>query len=488
MANRSKHWLWSAALLPLLALPWLLDGRAPAAAGATDGTGRPEPAAPRLPATAPTVPDSDPAHERQPSPSPGAAAATAATFAERIEQLVAIGVATSMHVAAGRLEEARTSDEAARHTLEQLLLQCPDPDVAALAWLCGSDPPADVAPITERIRRRVLHLVLAAGLQQRAATAAANGDRRPLDALVTALLTELPASPPRADELARQHLIDQPHLGSAHEDQVLELLAMAGEGRFAVELATALLSTLWQNLERSGSRTSEDLAALALLFLGEANPGKRATACRQLIGDARYRGIVLDHLRRSGDPALAREVAMAAARDLEPAVALDVLAFTAPLAPDFTSPFLALGMRAPAEVQTAYERQLGQGSDPALREQLVAGLGFAHPQLGMQTAQLALQSDPSPLVRLRAVFVLSGAATEAIGEEAFRRALADPELRRDPRHVGALVLALENFAHANHPNAVERLGRELLAVAPLDPAQRADLERILARALPPGGR
>lgn len=419
----------------------------------------------------------------EPSPAP---AAPAPTFEEYVARLVELGVATSTHVAASRLDEARASDEEARATMADLLAHCPDSHSSALAMLVETPVPADDGAIADRVRRRVLHIVLDAGLQRLSAEAASTGARAPLDALVAGMLTALPSSTGLAHDLAHRQLIERPWLGLAHEDQVLELVALAGQLQFDAAIATALLATLWHNLGESGSRSSEELAALALLFLGETNPSKRATACRLLIGDPRYRGIVLEQLRRSGDPSLAREVAMAAARDLTGADAVEVLAVAAPLAPDFTSPFLTLAMRDPACLQQAYEQRLAGDQDAALREQIVAGLGFSRSPQGVETARLAFDDDPSPSVRLRALFVLSAAAADSLGEAAFRRALADPALRDDPRRVDALVLALENFAHADRPNTVDRLGRELLAVARLSPAARADLERILARSLPTG--
>jgi hypothetical protein len=409
------------------------------------------------------------------------------TFAEFVERLVAHGLDTARHHAAGDFEAARASDAGARATFTEMMDRLPDAEAEALAAIADTPPPAGATDAPGHLRRRVWGLALDAGLQRRHLRAVDAATRTPLDSLVAAALTALPAGEALAAELGLGHLADRPYLGSAHETAVLELAALAGEGRFPMPVATALLTTLWRNLEAIGARTSGELLSLALLLLDDPNTSKRVSACRQLLGDPRFRPLVLEQLQRRRDAGLAREVAMAAAQDLPPADALEVLRVAHPLAGDFVAPFLVLGSRDAELLQREYEQRLAGDVDPRLREALVGGAGFGGSPRGIELARLAFDSDPDADVRLRALFVLTGNAADALGEQTIATALDDPRIRDDPRRLHALVLALGNLERAGAVNAVDRLGQRLRACTALTAAAREDLDQLLRRALP-GGR
>ena len=337
----------------------------------------------------------------------------------------------------------------------------------------GEAPPAD------HLRRRIWNLALAAGLQVFHRQSLGGAERGPVEELVAASLVAMPASTDLANELCA-HLADRPYLGAAHEDAVLELVAASGAGEFPVEVATTLLSTLWRNMQSTGQRTSEELTGLALLLLQDGNATERASAAQLLLVDPRYRLVLLEHLRSSGDRNLAREVAMVAARVLEPATALEMLTATASMTADFVAPYLTLGHRDPELLQRQYELQLANGTSPGLRGELVRGVGFTKDPRGLATAPLAFGSDPDPDVRLKALFVLTANAADALGEQSVSAALRDPAIRDNPSRLATVVLVLENLASAGLVNAVDRLGQQLLACGSLTDYSQRSLRELLA--------
>jgi hypothetical protein len=437
-------------------------------------------------------------------PEPGDAALD---FDGYVARLLALGQETTRLAAAGATEAAKQNDERARALFDELTRRIADADERALAALCGApaaaatdpttDPTTDPATdpttdVTAAQRAQVLALILQYGLRRRLAAP----DRAPLDALVAAVLAALPGDAGLARRLGLGLLADEPYLDLPHEQAVLSLAQMSGDGLVPSDVATALLTTLWHNLQRAGRRSSDELATLCLLLLGDGNAGERLAACRQLLGDPRYRLLVLEHLRTTPDARLAREVALAAVQDLPPAEAFTVVvaaataggaAANADHAPGAVAPFLALGHRDPQLLQREYEQRLADDVEPRLRELLVAGAGFGGDPAGIELARLAFDADPDPEVRLRALFVLTGRAADALGEGAMARALDDPRIRDDPRRLSAVVLALENLARRGLVNAVDRIGRRLRACA-LDASSRQALEATLASALPGAGR
>jgi hypothetical protein len=336
-----------------------------------------------------------------------------------------------------------------------------------------------------RARRLVLRLVLATDCARRDASAAAVGDRTRIDALTQATLDVMPANATTA-EFGAGVLAGKPYLRLVHEPTVLSLVRLAADGAFPREVATRLLTTLWDNLQRSGERTSDEVAALALLLLADTDAGKRAAASRHLLRDARYRHVVLAWLRDAKDGAIAAEISTAAAQDLAPADALAVLRELAPLTGRQTGPYMTLGFRAPDALADAYQELLAANVQPAVRADLVAGLGLARSPLGVQVTQLALESDPAVDVRIQAGFALTAAAAETLGETTCARLLDDPAVASSARHLGAVVSMLQNLEAAGLTNAIDRLGQRLRTMA-LGEQARRELDELLARALP-GGR
>lgn len=426
-------------------------------------------------------------HERRPlTPQATAGAPATPTFADYLERLVHLGVATAERMALGDEAAAHRSDDEARVVFAELMARIDDAPEQALASRGAALAPAVTQ--AERLRRRICVLVLAHGLQQHHDALAAGGSRARLDTLVAGMLALLPAGDDLPEELGRGLLADRPYLGLAHETAVLALIALAGENRFPTSVAVSLLLTLWRNLERDGVRSDSDLAALALLWLEDGNPSARAAAACKLLtaAEGRFVPVLLERVRASGDRALAREVALAAARELDPVPALGLVEELARSGTEVTAAVVWLATRDPVPLQQTYQQRLADGVQPAFRAELVSGLALARTPEATDTIRLAFQSDPARDVRLRAMFALTATAADALGEQTVQQVLDDPRLATDPQALGAAVLALENLERAGLVNAVDRLAHRLRATAGLSPHDRRNLERIVARALPDG--
>lgn len=457
----------------------------------------PEPAAPRVdpgaiateamvaaaePAAAPpptATPERDPVAPPPPPPAP--------TFEERIARLVALGTRTAQFAQDDDHEAAKASDTEARQEFAALMDAFPDVGERGVAMLVDtaaagptSTDPDPLAPA----RRTVLQLTIATDLARRHTAALAADDRSRIDPLVQSILDVMPQAD-RVAEAGAQVLGDRPFLRGTHEPAVLGLVQLAGEGTFPRPIATRLLLTLWDNLQRTGERSSDELSRLAMLLLADADPSKRTAACRQLLGDPRYRAMAIVWLREHGDRTVAAELAGIAAHELEPAAALAVLRELAPLLQRAPNAFLVLGTRAPEVLADAYRELLAGNTQPGVRTDLIAGLGFAASPLGREITELALRDDPSPEVRIQAVFAMTATGAEA-GERAMQQLLDDPAVAQDGNRLGALVLALHNLEAAGDPNAIERVGRRLRSL-PLSEGSRQSLEALLVRSLPGGG-
>lgn len=473
--------LASALAIALLRRPAAPPDRAADTERSATGTAAPAPAAESAPRTeVPRDPDAPT------PPSPG-------SFADYVERLVALGVETTRLVRLGEAEMAGANDARSQAVFAEMMQRCPDADAQALARITDSAPPGGDAPLSDHVRQRVLDLALEHGLQRRNAAIEAldaprerDAEQQAVDNLVGGMLTACASSEDLAHRLGQGMLAGRPFLGPPHEAAVLDLVASSGAGTFSPAIATALLTTLWHNLERRGLRSSEQLAGLCMLLLDQGNTSERLAACRQLLADPRFRQIVLDHVRDRADVPLAQAMAMAAAQSLPPADALPVLTAAAQVAGGDTAPFLMLGYRDPALLRGEYEQRLATDVEPRLRELLVAGAGFAGAPEGIEVAKLAFASDPDADVRLRAMFVLTARATEALGEATIAAALDDPQIAGDPVRLAGVVHALDNLARAGMTNAIDRLGQRLRACSLLE-SSRQTLDEILARILPGGG-
>lgn len=411
------------------------------------------------------------------------------TFAMLVDELVAHGQRTAALAQQDDHAGATASDQLARDLFALLMERFDDageraldlgaslPSAPAEGGVAADEPAAEA----HRGHRMVLHLVLAAECTRREA-AAARDTRERLDGLVRAILDVLPISAATV-EIGSRTLIDQPHLRATHEPQVLGLLRLADAGAFPRSVATHLLVTLWNNVQRFGERTSDDLARLALLWLGGDDPSQRTAACRQLLLDARYRDLVLSWLRERGDRDVAAELAGIAAQELPPDQALALLRELAPLLPSAPNAYLVLGFRAPEALADAYRELLASDVQPRVRADLVTGVGMTTTPLGLEIARLALENDPSPEVRLQAVFALTARRDPGLGEAALQQALDDPRIAGDPVRLSAVVLALQNLETTGDVNALQRVGQRLQTMAMSD-ASRQTLAGILARGLP----
>ena len=403
-------------------------------------------------------------------------------FERQIDRLVELGQATAAAVQDDEIEQAKANDAMAREAFAALLLQFPDGGERALAMLAGL-PPDSALPL-DLGRHAVLQLVIAAECASQHETAEAVRDRSRIDPFVGALLAVMPQHGKIA-QLGEAVLGGKPYLRLIHEPAVLDLVRLAGEERFARATATRLLLTLWDNLRRTGERTSAELASMAMLLLADPDPCKRTAACRQLLGDPRYRHVVLAWLREHKERTVSAEIATLAAQELPPKEALAVLRELAPMLTNVPAAYMSLGYRAPEVLVDAYHELLAANTHATVRSDLIAGLAMANAPESTPAVELALQSDPSPEVRVQAMLSLTATAAATHGEAACNRVLDDPCLASDPARLAVVVFALQNLEVAGLANAVDRLGQRLRNT-PLREDTRRALELLLARALPGG--
>lgn len=416
------------------------------------------------------------------TPAPLEERAEEPTFEARIDELVRIGQQTAAHAAQDEQENAIASDKVARERFSDLMGKFEDAGERSLSMLM-TQPDDQAAQTTGR--RIVLQLVLRTECERRDAAAVAAGDRSRIDRLVQSTLDVMPTTNVTTTAGAFA-LVQQRFLRSCHEPSVLELVHLAGEQRFSREVATKLLLTLWDNLQQYGERSSDAMSRLALLLLGNSDASQRTAAYRQLLRDARYRGIVLAWIRDKRDEAVANEIGGIAANELPAKEAIEILRELAPVMREAATPFLTLGFRAPDELADGYRELLATNTEPGVRRDMVIGIGLPDTPLGREIAQLALENDPDVDVRMHAVIALSARKDPDVGERAITRALDDPAIARDPLRLGELMCALQNLASSGQINAVDRLGVRLRTM-PLRDDSRKTLEAILARSLP-GGR
>jgi len=414
-----------------------------------------------------------------PTPSP--------SFVERIDRLCALSARIAALAQDDEYEAAQALDADARELLAATMAQFSDAGERALDQVVQQP---DVAAGTSRLpgentRLGVLQVVLAAELSRRREAAVAHGEHDGVNALTQAVLDTMPIGR-NTSEMGDRVLHRQPYLRLAHEPMVLHLLQLASEGEFSREIATRMLLTLWDNLEATGARSSDELSRLALLRLDDRDASQVVAACRQLLSDPRYRDLALAWLKERADPVLAHAVARLAGRELPPTDALLVLRELSPMLEHTRGTFLAVGVRAPEIVADAYREQLAADTQPQLRRELVMGVGMLPDGSGLEVARLALLHDPSVEVRLQALFVHTVHADKVDAEAAVNALLDDPVIAHEPTHLAAVVLALQNLEHGD-ANVMARLGARLHAMA-LAPRSRDLLDQMLARSLPGGGR
>ncbi|MEC8252694.1 MAG: hypothetical protein VX044_05735 [Planctomycetota bacterium] len=410
-------------------------------------------------------------------------ARVATSFAERVRRLCVLSGRTAALAQQDEHEAARALDDEARDLLEDTLAVIPDAGERALSMVVDIPDAADGAARApgENIRLGVLQVILENALARRVGP----GERARADSLTQAMLDTMPIGMNLA-EMGDRVLHQRPYIQAVHEPTVLDLLSLASQGAFSREIATRLLLTLWDNLKEAGVRSSAELSRLALVTLDDSDPSQLVVACRQLLSDPRFRDLAIAWLREREDPKLAGAVAALAGRELPPNDAVVVLRELAPMLQHTRGIFLSVGARAPEVVADAYRLQLAAGTHPQVRRELVMSVGMLPGEHGRSTARLALDQDPSPEVRLQAMFAHTVQGGPARAEAALHQVLDDPVIASDPSHLGAVVLALENLEH-DDANAVARVGARLQAM-PLSPRSRSLLDELLARSLPGGGR
>ncbi|MCA9771025.1 MAG: hypothetical protein KC466_01370, partial [Myxococcales bacterium] len=387
------------------------------------------------------------------------------------DRLAAID-AEARGVLARLLHEVRSAPERALHDL----IRHTDPDT----------PPS--RPI--QVRRLVLMRVVQEGLAWRHEHRAEAAIQSALDTLVAACLDALPTSAPLVTELGDQTLVDRPYVGVYHESAILGLFELAADDPHLGTTASALLVTLWRNMERDGARTAAETASLALLFAEDASPSRRAAALEHLLrsSGSRYLAAALEAVQRAGDRDLVDRFASVAAEVLEPETALPVLRT---LAESRRSACLAahlqLVQRDPAAVREAYENHLADGTAPAFRLGLVRSAGWSRGEDAVELARMALESDPDPQVRRDALLALASAATvEQLGPS-MEAVLSDPQRANDPAWIDAVAGALVNARGSGSLELLARYGPRVVSDSVLGPAFRDQLVAALEARIPEWG-
>jgi hypothetical protein len=433
----------------------------------------------------PAVVASEPLPARIPAHDARAADPAPRSFDEYLAELVELGVALWRAAEAGDRDAADVLDGKARRVLTELHNRIPAAGEPALARLCAMSGSAETIPTV--VRRRLCTRIVQDELDGRWQRHTRGGSRAPTDQLVATMLDSIPLDAKLADELGAGMLVDRPFLGEFHEPAVLRLVDLVPERPELRAVATALLLTLWRNLGESGSRNATNLSSLALLFKDDANPSRRLAALRHLLvaEDGRYREVVLDHVLASKDASLAQEVAQTAATTLPPAVAIRILERLADTGgPRLLASFMMLGRRDAKVLVDAYERHLADGVAPTLRAELVTGAGFDGGPGHVELARLAFEQDPSLDVRSRAMFVLTAKLDLDAAELVLGAALDDPRGAEDPTWIGAIALACRNLADRGEVNGLARVAQRLLTHPRLRPADKRQLEQLVAEHTP----
>lgn len=424
-----------------------------------------------------------PALPREAAPPPPTPAAPAMSFDEAVAELVAIGQRTAAFAQDDDHAAASASDQLARARFADLLADFPDAGDLALQRLVAATSP--LAHGFVQGRDLVLQLVVVGECARRAEAGAHGAARVRLDAFVHDVLAAMPASPAMTAVGARA-LVRQPYLRAGHEGAVLALVELAGAEQFPRAVATDLLLTLWDNLQRHGERSGDALAALALLLLDGKDGSQKAAACRHLLREPRYRALAVDALRRSADRAFVREVAGLVANDLPVDDALEVLGALGPALGRAPHAYLVCGHRAPEAVGEAYRRLLADDVQPERRADLVAGVGMVRSPTGLDVARTALAHDPSPDVRLQAVFALTATADLETALAALLQAADDVALTADRSRCDGLVYALGNLERHGDGAAIDRATQRLASLT-MTPDGHAQLAALRARAVPGTG-
>lgn len=409
----------------------------------------------------------------------------AIVFEECVARLTELGLRTAELAQNDEIEAAQQLNRQVGQLLDDVLAAFADAGERSLAMLVGmaGGPRIAIRPPHENTKLGVLQLLIQLELERRQKVAAAASDRTRVDVLTQALLDAMPIDD-RTASMGERCLYKRPYLRLTHEASILRLLQLASDGEFPRDIATRMLLTLWDNLAANGERSSHELSRLAMMRLDSTDPSEVVAACRQLLADERYRAIVLSWLRDRKDRKLALDIAQLAARELPVDDAILVLGELAPLLDNTRGTYMALGIRSPHAVSEAYRRHLAANTQPDVRRELIMGVGMIPGAAGMPVAELALANDPSPDVRIQAMYVYTVQASPEAAEQAINDLLDDPAIANDKQRLGSIVLALQNLEHGD-PNRIHRLATRLQSL-PLADYSKLALEQILSRCLPGG--
>tara|TARA_R110002072_G_scaffold174303_4_gene329422 strand:+ start:27095 stop:28597 length:1503 start_codon:yes stop_codon:yes gene_type:complete len=444
--------------------------------------------APQDPSSATAEDQQQPAMDRVAVTAPVARpnrAAPPLAFEECVAKLCEMGLRTAELAEEDEVEAAQELNEQVRELLGQVMEQFADAGERSLAMLVemSGGPELEPRPALDNTKLGVLQLLLQAELTRRNQLADIVEDRSRVDALAQAMLDSMPIGSATA-QMGERCLHQAPYLRLTHEPSVLHLLTLASEEQFPRDIATKLLMTLWDNMLAAGERSSDELSQLAMLKLDSGDPSEIVAACRQLLADARYRAVVLSWMRDQKSQELAIDIAALAAKELHVKDALEVLRELSPLLQGTRGTYMTLGIRSPHAVAEAYRKHLAANNHPDVRGELIMGVGMLPDAVGLPVAELALANDPSPEVRIQAMYVFTVHAAPEAAERAVNQLLDDPVIANDSLRLGSIVLALQNLEQGD-PNRIARLAARLKSL-PLADYSRIALKAILDRCLPGG--
>lgn len=406
-------------------------------------------------------------------------------FEECVARLCDMGVQVAELAQEDEVDEARALDTEVRALCEQVLEEFADAGERSLSMVIemGATSDNNESPL-QNTKLGVLQVFLQADLARRHKLAEQVVDRARIDALVQSVLDSMPIDD-LAAQMGNRCLHKGPYLRGVHELSVLNLVQLAGKDQFPRAIATNMLLTLWDNMLACGERTSAELSQLALLRLDASDPSELLAACRHLLSDPDYRAVVLAWLRDRKDRSIAGNIAELAAKELPVRDALEVLRELSPLLGHRRGIYMALGIRGPEAIADAYRQHLAANNQPEIRRELIMGVGMLPDAEGLKLAELAIANDPSPEVRIQAMFVFTIHAPPAMAEQAVSQLLDEPTIANSQVHLGAIVMALQNLEHGD-PNAIARLGARLQSMS-LSVQSRESLKQLIARSLPNGG-
>ncbi len=413
------------------------------------------------------------------------------TYEAAIESLIAAAMELNRRADADAdQDELAAIDAEARAVLAQLLHEVRSAPERALHDLILHSSLATPAPRPVQVRRLVLLRVVQEGLAWRHERRAEPAIQSSLDTLVAACLDLLPTVATLVTELGDETLVERPYLGVYHESAVLGLFELAKGDAHLGRTASALLVTLWRNMEREGARTAAETASLALLFAEDASPSRRSAALEHLLRSSggRYLAAALEAVQRSGDRDLVDRFASVAAEVLEPATALSVLRSLAESQRGAClAAHLQLAQRDPGAVREAYELHLADGTAQAFRLGLVRSAGWSRCEDAIALAQEALESDPDPQIRRDALLALASAATAEQLAPSIEAVLSDPRRANDPAWIDAVAGALVNSRGRGSLGLIARHGPRVAADSRLGPAFRDQLLAALEARIPEWG-